>query len=305
VSARCDDVSDAELDEQRAGRIIATRLPALRGLPVSRAGAGYNHEVFAAGDSWLVRFPKGADRVDWLERELAILAVVGETVTTGVPRPELIAGPSAEYPYPFFAYRRICGVGADQSDVSDPVGLASDVGQMLEALHRVDPDRIPPTPAGWERLTLEYERSQLIATNGAAALLLAPELAARAEPYLAGAVLVPARRAPRRFIHGDICPDHLIVDPSTGRLSGVIDFTDAMTGDPVLDFVGLSALGGPQFVDHVRASYHLSLGEGFDATLEWLTRTLTLRWLAEAAAPDPLAVPKHVRWVELAFREAD
>jgi aminoglycoside phosphotransferase (APT) family kinase protein len=140
---------------------------------------------------------------------------------------------------PVFAYRRIPGVAADRSPVTDPGGLAADVGRMLDVLHRVDPDRIPSTRAGWEHLTLEYERTELKAHGGAAAQLLTPELAARAEPYLSGNLPEPVREAPRRFVHNDICPDHLIVDPRTGRLNGVIDFTDAMVGDPLLDFVGL------------------------------------------------------------------
>lgn len=290
-----------ELDQRQAAQLIAAQLVPLRGLSVRRVAEGQDHQLFAAGEEWLVRFPKRAEGASWLERELSILKVVTETVTAGVPKPELTAPPSDAFPYPFITYRRIPGIGADLTSVSDPVGLAADIGRLLDALHRVDPDRISPTPVGWERLTLEHERTNLLSCADAAARLLTPDLAGRAEAYLTGAAPVPARQFPRRFIHNDICPDHLIVDPTTGRLNGIIDFTDAMVGDPVLDFVGLVGLGGQPFIDQVLANYALALGHGFDQTLQWLTRTLTLRWLAEAATDNPPAIVKHLRWVTRAF----
>lgn len=46
------------------------------------------------------------------------------------------------------------------------------------------------------------------------------------------------------FIHSDLGVDHILADPYTGHLSGVIDFDWAGVGDPALDFVGvLTALG--------------------------------------------------------------
>jgi aminoglycoside phosphotransferase (APT) family kinase protein len=297
-------------DTGRVAQLIAAKLPALRGLDVIRLGEGWDHAVFAAGDQWIVRFPKRARRVPWLEREVLVLAAVAHSVSTGVPRLEHFVAPSAECPFPFAAYRRIPGVGADRGGVSDPLGLAADVGRMLDALHRVDPDLVPPTPAGWERLTLDDERLELVAeiagvaeTAGVTALL-GGELADRAEEYLTGVVPPPARDAAPRFVHNDICPDHLIIDPARGRLNGVIDFSDAMVGDPVVDFVGLVGLGGRSWVDQALAHYRLPLGQGFAETWEWLARTLTLRWLSEAIAEDPAQIPKHVRWVENAFATA-
>jgi hypothetical protein len=91
------------------------------------------------------------------------------------------------------------------------------------------------------------------------------------------------------------------VDARTGRLSGLIDFADAMIGEAVLDFAGLIGVGGYPFIRQVAASYDLPRGERFDAKLEWLCRTLTLTWLAEAATSDPDDVPKHLSWVGAAF----
>jgi hypothetical protein len=58
--------------------------------------------------------------------------------------------------------------------------------------------------------------------------LLAPDLLVSAEPYLSGKVAEPPQGGPCRFVYNDICPDHLLSDPATGRLAALIDFADAM-----------------------------------------------------------------------------
>jgi len=155
--------------------------------------------------------------------------------------------------------------------------------------------------AGWEHEPWGELRTELTAVADRVRPLLGPALRSRAEPYLAGRVAEPPQDGPRRFIHNDICPDHLIVDPGTGRLVGLIDFTDAMTGEPVLDFVGLIGVGGYRFINQVTDRYDLPLGDGFGAKLEWLSRVLTLTWLADAAADEPADVAKHLPWVSRAF----
>ena len=144
-------------------------------------------------------------------------------------------------------------------------------------------------------------RTELIDLAPQARPLLPSELFELAEPYLSGQILAPNQNGPKRFIHDDICPDHLIINPDTGRLVGVIDFTDAMVGDIVLDFVGLIGLGGYSFIKQVTDNYDLDLGEDFQVQLEWLARNLTLRWLAKEGVKEAGDIDKHLAWVKHAF----
>jgi aminoglycoside phosphotransferase (APT) family kinase protein len=293
--------ADVELDASIAAKAVGAQFGDLAGAAVTSFGAGWDHELFAVGDDWIFRFPKRAERVPWLEREIQINATAAAALGARVPLFERIGAASAAFPYPFVGYRRLPGVGADQARVADWSRLAADVGALLSELHRADFSAIPPTPAGWERDSWAELREELTAEAGLVRPLLAADLRARAEPYLAGRVPEPAQDGPLRFIHADICPDHLIVDPDTGRLAGLIDFTDAMVGEVVHDFVGLIGIGGYDFIARVAGSYDLPLGERFTTKLEWLTRTLTLTWLAEAAHDDPASIPKLQSWVARAF----
>jgi aminoglycoside phosphotransferase (APT) family kinase protein len=293
--------SDVRLDSGLVSGIVAAQFPELAEAPVRLFGAGWDNVLYAVGAQWLFRFPKRADVVPWLKREIDVMAKVGGALGPTVPRFEYIGAPSGSFPYPFVGYRRLAGVGADESAVTDLAALGSEIGRLLSELHRIDAEQIPATPGDWERAPWSDWRAELTAEADVVRPLLAPDLLAKAEPYLAGEVTEPPQDGPCRFIHNDICPDHLLVDPATGRLSGLIDFADAMVGEIVLDFVGLIGIAGYEFIGRVAASYELPLGESFDAKLSWLARTLTLTWLAEAARDDPDSVAKHLSWVARAF----
>ncbi len=289
------------LDAGIAADLISAQFPDLAGQPVRQFGAGWDHYLVTAGDEWIFRFPRRAERVPWLLREIQIMDVLAAEVA---PRYELAGRPSSTFPYPFVGYRRVPGVGADRSPVTNLAGLAADVGAVLSRLHNTDTARVPPTPSGWERESWAQLREELAAQAGLVRPLLPEGLCSAAEPYLTGNVAEPEQDGPQRFIHNDICPDHLIVDPSTGRLAGLIDFTDAMVGEVVLDFVGLIGVAGYEFIGQVAAHYDLPLGAGFGRKLAWLARTLTLTWLADAAQLTPADVSKHLTWTARAFGQS-
>ena len=282
--------------------LVAAQFPDLAGQRIGEGSAlaGIT-SCCCAGRQWIFRFPRRAERVPWLLREIEITAICAETLPAAIPIFEKIGEPSRAFPLSLRGLPEVAGCGRRPQPRARSAGLAADIGSLFSALHSIGPSRIPPTPDGWEHAPWGELRTGLTAAAGLARPLLGPDLLAQAEPYLAGQVREPPEDGPRRFIHYDICPDHLIVDPDTGRLNGLIDFTDAMTGDPVLDFTGLIGLGGYAFIDQVAASYHLPLGSGFDARLGWLARVLTLTWLADAAVSDPASISKHLSWVAQAF----
>lgn len=293
--------SDRPLDAQLVSGLIAAQFPGLRGQPVNWLAAGWDNELFSVGGEWILRFPRRAERVPWLTREITIMSMLAGPLAPLVPVFELIGEPSGAFPYPFVGYRRLPGVSADQIPAAGRTGLAAGIAKLFSALHRIDPGGLPPTPGGWEHESWDELLADLFTAAGLARPLLRPGTLARAGPYLAGQVPAPAQEGSSRFIHNDICAEHLIADPGTGRLTGLIDFTDAMAGDPVHDFAGLITVGGYRFIGEVAAGYDLPLGGGFRARLEWLCRVLTLTWLAEAAAADPASVPLHLSWVDRAF----
>jgi aminoglycoside phosphotransferase (APT) family kinase protein len=71
---------------------------------------------------------------------------------------------------------------------------------------------------------------------------LGPALLARADRFYQ-ALPVAVATTETAVIHRDFSEDHILLDPVSQRLAGVIDFTDASLGDPAFDFAFLWSYG--------------------------------------------------------------
>src|SRR5690606_26461794 len=81
---------------------------------------------------------------------------------------------------------------------------------------------------------------------------------------------------PLRFIHHDLSPEHLTVDGATGRLTGILDWTDAILGDAARDVVFLATWCGWDFVRDVLRSYPHAVGGEFPSRLRFMARLLSV-----------------------------
>lgn len=63
--------------------------------------------------------------------------------------------------------------------------------------------------------------------------------------------------------HSDIMPEHIIVDPKTHILSGIIDFGDIKIADPAYDFTFLARYG-QGFLNQAYQNYSLPRDEAFE-----------------------------------------
>jgi aminoglycoside 2''-phosphotransferase len=58
-----------------------------------------------------------------------------------------------------------------------------------------------------------------------------------------------------RLVHGDLWPEHVLLDRAAGRLSGIIDFGQAGLGDPAGDLGNLLQVYGETFVRRMLSAY--------------------------------------------------
>ncbi|MSP21515.1 MAG: hypothetical protein EXR66_00565 [Dehalococcoidia bacterium] len=134
--------------------------------------------------------------------------------------------------------------------------LAQSVGKFLARLHAFPLERAASLGVKhvdmWEghyRPMLERCR-RLLSTASAA------WLDARAQAFLEGGGV---RTAAQALIHADLSGDHLVVDKQSA-LVGVIDWGNAMVGDPALDFAALLDAYPEGFVEAVRKAYEAAGG---------------------------------------------
>jgi aminoglycoside 2''-phosphotransferase len=96
-----------------------------------------------------------------------------------------------------------------------------------------------------------------------------------------------------RLIHRDLASYHILHDPQSSRLAGVIDFGTAGLGDPASDWACLINTYGESFVRRMNATYPLE-----QATLDrarFLAGSLELEWaLIGVQDKDPSMLLVHI-----------
>jgi len=210
---------------------------------------GYDFEVVIADDEWVFRFPRRTNVVEALAIEIELVPRLAAALPVDVPRFEHIS-----LDPPFVAYRLLRGEPLVDED-------SEGVQAFLDALHSFDPTGLPVERRDWRESFREqcarFERDVLpllTAAERSRALGLFAEVETLTgfEPVL---------------IHNDLSAPHLLV--RDGRLAGVIDWADAVIGDPARDYAWLLNVAFPDWdVDDElrrRARFYHRLGPWFAA----------------------------------------
>ena len=138
--------------------------------------------------------------------------------------------------------------------------VASLAGELLAALHALDPGPLHGIlgPADWDGF-LAGQRAP--AAERQREVKLPGLWLSQIEGFLASVPAAPGRE--RVLLHTEVTREHLLVNPGTWTLSGLLDFETAMTGDRAYEFAaaGLSLpRGDPRLLGRILAAY----GRSFD-----------------------------------------
>src|SRR6201985_1175461 len=159
-----------------------------------------------------------------------------------VATPELLAHGEYENGWRYVLMLQLPGteLGAARPAIPRPhqARLVGQAGEMLAALHGLDPEPLHPIPgpadwagflAGQRTTALERQRQ----------VKLPDPWLSQIEDFLESAPLTPGPE--RVLLHTEVIREHLMVNPSTWTLSGLLDFETAMTGDGAYEFAGICA----------------------------------------------------------------
>jgi aminoglycoside phosphotransferase (APT) family kinase protein len=211
---------DDELGEADALRVVHERFPEFADLPVTPMHQGWDSYVFVAGEQWVIRVPRRASAERALRQEAELLAAIGPGLPTRVPVPVRICEPS---PIAVLA-PRIPGLPA-----ADHPDTARQLGAFLKVLHDLPVESTPIPVAGIEEWRHAHARRRA-EFEQAVFPLLELEERERAKAMFDG-VTFDFRPV---VVHGDLGPEHVLADPA-GTVNGVIDWSDARSGDPAID----------------------------------------------------------------------
>ena len=165
---------------------------------------------------WIHRSPRRAEVRPRLLAEAALLPWLAPQLPLPVPVPELTED----------GVRHLMLPGEPLEDGSTALGR--ELGAFLKALHAVDPAEAvahgaldAATATAEKTIELAEFRDQIVPLLPAEVRTTASELLDR------------VAHVRTSLIHCDFGPEHILT--TDGRITGIIDWTDALIGDPALD----------------------------------------------------------------------
>lgn len=265
------------LDHARAAALLAGHLPVADGVGLEPLGRGDFCLAFRLGRQ-VVRVARHTEAATALEREACVLGKIGARLPLSVPRPTYHSASACP---PFTVHDEVVGEVLTQEAwlTMTPTAkerTATDMAAFMSALHSL------PAEIGLGCGVRQLDGTALAhdlheASAGTIYSLLERETQGRLEAALKGwSVPVSQGRCPV-LLHCDLAPGHLLGDPSTGRLTGIIDFGDLAVGEPTRDFIYLYEDYGPSFLTAVLERY---AAEGTPPTLPEIRKWYLLEAVA-------------------------
>ena len=216
---------------------------------------GEDNFVLVLDREWIVRVPRDESHLGRFAAELNLLHALGRVSPVRVPQyvhvtPDETMGAyriieGAEMTPPVFA---LLGEEARRSVLIEIAGF-------LGALHALPMETIRQPDGLVQRCWRGEQFAALYRGMRRAkiARVAPPATMKRFDAF--HQTFETERRFVPRLAHGDLSDDHILIG-ADGRVSGIIDFTDAAWGDPAIDFAWFWRLG-EDWVDLVLANYPL------------------------------------------------
>lgn len=229
------------------------------------------------GIPWIVRSPRRLAVVQAARVEARVLELLRTRLPVAIPDWRL----SSEQ---VIAYPRLDGVPAVKMDPEkgvvwnhiDPAApsavFVDSFARTVAALQAVDAQSIEQ--AGIPRKSIKNAREQHAQAMDATRTLLSPsdDVWARWQTWLENDTIWPQHLA---LVHGDLHAGHLLLDEN-GRLTGVLDWTEAHLGDPSIDFALFVGAFGKAALDECITYFEAAGGK----TWPGLAKHAAERWAA-------------------------
>jgi aminoglycoside phosphotransferase (APT) family kinase protein len=217
--------------------LVSAHVPGLTVADVIPCGEGLDNVAFDVNGELIVRFrkePGVAERAALVTTEAALLDEIAGALPVAVPVTVFVDAERG-----CLAYRKLPGAPlleqprASRSAWAEVVGEV--LGRSLAAMHALSAARMAAFVGTDDAPLTEWRADAADLYRNVAAGIPASDRAA-IETFLADEPPPPVARL--AFSHNDLGIEHVLVEPGTGAITGIIDWSDAAMVDPAYD-VGL------------------------------------------------------------------
>jgi aminoglycoside phosphotransferase (APT) family kinase protein len=235
-------------------RLLARHLPDRRATSVALLGVGEDNAAFDVDGELVVRcstHPDPQERTRQVLREARLLTAVAARSPLPVPVPRLTAAEDGCLAHARLPGRPLLDLSAEQRG-RHAAAVGAALGGLLAAIAALpaedvaDLAGVDDTPPG---VWLDECRTLLPQ--------LSPAIPARHLPAVRAFLGTDPPGPPDHlaFTHDDLGIEHVLVDPDTGRVTGVLDWTDAAITDPARDLGRVLRDLGPRALAAALAAY--------------------------------------------------
>ncbi len=239
------------LNHAGAGALISAHLQEGEIAPL---GQGDFCLAFRQGEH-VIRVARHAEAAAALQREACVIGRIAPMLT--LPVPVLTLHTPAGCP-PFTVHRYVEGEALTRSvwEGMPPAGrraAAAGLAGFMRALHS-----LPASVAegcGVDRLDGTATAARLRRDIGSSLTGLLDDATFGRLVEALEAWAIPGWERPPALLHADMSPGHVLHDPQTGSLTGIIDFGDIVLGDPARDFIFIHEDFGPHMLEEVLQHY--------------------------------------------------
>jgi aminoglycoside 2''-phosphotransferase len=268
------------MDTETIIRQIESSAPGIEVQTLQLEGEGDFFKAYNVNGQWIFRLAWNEEGSRTLAREIALLPALNEVVTLPIPN-IAYSGQLPDTGFPYVVYPRIPGIELTPEwlvalDTAKRERCAGELARFLQEVHSLSSERA--RQLGVLRCGYPFCRTEEGIAQGPAGLryrlelqklLNYPTIDADTGGYLRNlvdALLDPAApgELPQAPVHGDLSPEHILFDETTGTITGVIDFSDVVVTSPLLDFMYLYHAYGRDFLTMLLDAYGV---ENRDATL--------------------------------------
>lgn len=252
-------------DPEQVSRIVEACFPELQPRRVAFLGEGWDSTAFQVNDQWVFRFPKRSEVEAQLLVEVEVMPRLAQEAPLMVPDFRFLGRPTQLFPRHFGGYEIIPGKSAIGLDPSSSAvkQWVPDLARFLSWLHGFSPHeaaRLGVQSLDVNRLVEEFKKGVFEEFEALRRfddkpldawyhyLKTGPKIKPTSTPK-------PTSSAATVLVHGDLAAEHILYDPHSMVMTGVIDWSEMALCDPSVDFAALFHWGGRPLVDQILPTY--------------------------------------------------
>jgi aminoglycoside 2''-phosphotransferase len=232
------------VDSHTARKLIEKCFPQLKVRHSRQIVTSWENLVLEVNGEYIFRFPKYKETEKRLRIEIAFLPFLHRQLSVVVPNYEFIWRGGPKHPQWFGGYPKISGVTIGSSHFRNEWlrPLAAQIAECLKQLHRIRPksNRFPDIPMYSPKEWLQTTRAHYRRMRRIVYPLLNSKLRGRSETFWQNLLEeFEETHFEPTLIHGDLGGENILFDPTSIRLTGIIDWSYAQISDPALEFAHL------------------------------------------------------------------